>query len=421
MIKRIILSFSLILSAQAFAQQGTASPYSYYGIGDLGYNGTNEYKAMGGTSVYSDSLHLNLLNPAAISKLQATTFTVGSTSKFYNFKSDNSNDNIKRQTIDYFVVGLPISKKSGVIFGLQPYSSVGYKIEREQMNELNQKEFNQLEGSGGVNRVFLGTGYEINKNFQVGIQASYFFGNTDNTNTIALLDAGDGFGLLNSTNEKRRIDYKGYEIRAALQYEGKYKGYDWKANLTYSPETKLTADNVTNLRIINTNGAIVDSKEIFNGSTKLTKPQELAIGAGIGKDLKWFVSGQFTYIENSKLASSWSTAQYAGFEDTKRYAVGGFYIPKYNSFTSYFDRVVYRAGFRYENTGLVLKNESINDYAFSLGAGFPLFGRSLSNVNIGLEYGNKGTKNSGLVKENYFNLSIGLSLNDFWFLKRKFD
>lgn len=421
MIKRIILSFSLILSAQAFAQQGTASPYSYYGIGDLGYNGTNEYKAMGGTSVYADSLHLNLLNPAAISKLKATTFTVGSTSKFYNFKSENSNDNIKRQTIDYFVVGFPVSKKSGVIFGLQPYSSVGYKIEREQTNDLNQKTFNQLEGSGGINRVFLGTGYEINKNFQVGIQASYFFGNTDNQNTIALLDAGDGFGLITKTNETRRIDYKGYEIRAALQYQGKYKGYDWQANLTYSPETKLTADNVTNLRIINLNGGIVDSKETFNGSTRLTKPQELALGAGIGKDLKWFVSGQFTYIENSKLTSSWNTAQYAGYEDTKRYAIGGFYIPKYNSFTSYFDRIVYRAGFRYENTGLVLKNESINDYAFSIGAGLPLLGRSLSNINIGLEYGNKGTKNSGLIKENYFNLSIGLSLNDFWFLKRKFD
>ncbi|WP_413513760.1 hypothetical protein [Myroides odoratus] len=421
MVKRIILSFSLILSAQAFAQQGTASPYSFYGIGDLSYNGTNEYKAMGGNSVYADSLHLNLKNPAAISKLKATTFTVGSTSKFYNFKSDQSSSNVQRQSLDYIAVGLPLSKKYSVIFGLQPYSNVGYKIENLQTNELNQKVSRQLEGNGGINRVFLGTGYEINKNFQVGVQASYFFGNTDHTTLLTLADTGDGFGLANRTNETRRIDYKGFEIRGAVQYQGKFKEYDWQANLTYSPETKLTADNVTNLRILNASGGIVDMKEIFNESTNLKKPQEFAIGAGIGKNLKWFVSGQFTYIENSKLASSWNASQYSGFEDTKRYSVGGFYIPKYNSFTSYFDRVVYRAGFRYENTGLVLKNEAINDYAFSVGAGFPLFGRTLSNINLGLEYGNRGTKNSGLIKENYFNISIGLSLNDFWFLKRKFD
>ncbi|MGG5577816.1 hypothetical protein ACPDHL_10810 [Myroides sp. C15-4] len=421
MIKRIILSFSLILSAQAFAQQGTASPYSFYGIGDLGYNGTNEYKAMGGNSVYSDSLHLNLMNPAAISQLKATTFSVGSTSKFYNFKSDQGSDNIKRQSLDYFALGLPLTKKYSVIFGLQPYSNVGYKIENEQTNTLNQKTNNQLEGEGGVNRVFLGAGYEINKNIQVGVQASYYFGNTKHTDLITMTDAGDGFGLTSRTSEVRRIDYTGYEIRAAVQYQGKYKEYDWQANLTYSPETKLTADNLTNLRILNANGGIVDSREVFNGSTNLKKPQELAIGAGIGKNLKWFVSGQFTYLENSKLGNSWNQSAYSGFEDTKRYAIGGFYIPKYNSFTSYFDRVVYRAGFRYENTGLVLKNESINDYAVSVGAGFPLFGRTLSNVNIGLEYGSRGTKNSGLIKENYFNLSIGLSLNDFWFMKRKFD
>ncbi|MBB1138393.1 hypothetical protein [Myroides sp. WP-1] len=421
MIKRIILSFSLILSAQAFAQQGTASPYSYYGIGDLGYHGTNEYKAMGGNSVYSDSLHLNLMNPAAISQLKATTLSIGSTSKFYNFKSNDNSDNIKRQSLDYFALGLPINRKTTVVFGLQPYSNTGYKIERELTNDLGQKTQSQLEGKGGINRVFLGTGYEINKKIQVGVQASYYFGNTDHTTLLSMVDAGDGFGLISRTNETRRIDYKGYEIRGAVQYQGKYKDYDWQANLTYSPETKLTADNLTNLRLLNSTGAIIDSKEIFNASTKLTKPQELALGAGIGKHLKWFVSGQFTYIENSKLSTSWNTSQYSQFEDTKRYSVGGFYIPKYNSFTSYFDRVVYRAGFRYENTGLVLKNESINDYAFSVGAGLPLFGRTLSNINIGLEYGSRGTKNSGLIKENYFNLSIGLSLNDFWFLKRKFD
>ena len=91
-----------------------------------------------------------------------------------------------------------------------------------------------------------------------------------------------------------------------------------------------------------------------------------------------------------------------------------------NSFTNYFSKVVYRGGFRYENTGLVLNNEAIKDYALTLGLGLPL-GGTFSNINIGLEFGKRGTTNAGLVQENYTNLSIGLSFNDKWFKKAKYD
>ena len=40
---------------------------------------------------------------------------------------------------------------------------------------------------------------------------------------------------------------------------------------------------------------------------------------------------------------------------------GGYYIPDYNSFTSYAKRIVYRAGLRYEKTGLVIQNQEIDE------------------------------------------------------------
>jgi hypothetical protein len=42
-------------------------------------------------------------------------------------------------------------------------------------------------------------------------------------------------------------------------------------------------------------------------------------------------------------------------------------------------------------------------------------------MNIGYEYGKRGTTNAGLIQENYSNITISLSLNDKWFLKRKID
>ena len=100
--------------------------------------------------------------------------------------------------------------------------------------------------------------------------------------------------------------------------------------------------------------------------------------------------------------------------------LGGFYTPRYDSFSSYFERMTYRAGFNYENTGLVLKNEEIKGLNAHLGIGLPV-GRYHSNINIGFEYGQKGNTNLGLIKENYYGVNIGLSFNDVWFQRRKFN
>jgi hypothetical protein len=110
----------------------------------------------------------------------------------------------------------------------------------------------------------------------------------------------------------------------------------------------------------------------------------------------------------------------ASFESASKIAMGGYYIPKYNSFSSYLNRVTYRAGLRYENTGLIVNSQSIKDRALTLGLGMPIAG-SLSNINIGVEFGKRGTVDAGLVQESYMNLSIGLSFNDRWFVKRKYD
>jgi hypothetical protein len=44
----------------------------------------------------------------------------------------------------------------------------------------------------------------------------------------------------------------------------------------------------------------------------------------------------------------------------------------------------------------------------------------LTVVNIAFEYMKRGN-NDNLLKENAFRLSLGFSLSDFWFIKRKYD
>ena len=78
-----------------------------------------------------------------------------------------------------------------------------------------------------------------------------------------------------------------------------------------------------------------------------------------------------------------------------------------------------RFGFRSEQMVLIVNNTPLTETGISLGMGLPLGG--LSNVNIGLEFSQRGQKVNNLVKESLIALRIGLSLNDIWFIKRKYN
>jgi hypothetical protein len=50
----------------------------------------------------------------------------------------------------------------------------------------------------------------------------------------------------------------------------------------------------------------------------------------------------------------------------------------------------------------------------------PTYTNQFSVINLAFEYGQRGDKNS-LVRESFFQLAVGLSLSDIWFMKRKYD
>ena len=101
------------------------------------------------------------------------------------------------------------------------------------------------------------------------------------------------------------------------------------------------------------------------------------------------------------------------------YSVGGFFLPQYDSFTSFFDRVTYRAGLKFIDGSLEVNGQDIKDFGINFGLSLPV-GR-MSKANIGLEFGQRGSNDFGLIKENYLNLMIGVSLNDLWFIRSMYN
>jgi len=313
-------------------------------------------------------------------------------------------------------VGLPIGKL-GMSFGLIPYSSVGYKIKTlfpdgSQNNRL-------LDGTGGVNKVYLGFGYKIAPNISIGADVHYNFGNIETSSLEFITDVPVGTRQLNTS------DLSGVNFNFGAMYQAKInKKINVYSSVSFTPENSLKSKNNINIATVNYdtffNLVIVDEIDTINENVDLKYPSKLSFGAGIGENKKWLLGAEITQQNKANLYNSYNTDGKVSFGQYSKYVIGGFFIPNYQSFSSYAKKIVYRGGLKYEKTGLVIDSESINDIGFTLGLGLPLRG-TFSNINIGFELGKKGTTKSNLIQENYANVGIGLSLNDKWFEKRKFN
>ena len=439
MIKRLVVIAITIFSSCSFAQQGTASPYSFYGIGSLKFKGTVENRSMGGIGVYLDSIHVNLRNPASYvgknvdaypfdGESRPVKFTVAGTMSDVNLKSNSSEVKTNSSTFDYLALSVPLGK-FGFGFGLLPYTSVGYKL--EDINDDGDLTY-RYTGEGGTNRVFAGFGYQINKNLGIGVDVNYNFGSVENS-ALALEYTPEGELVQYQTRENTRSDLSGLNLNIGLAYKAMVTDkLELSATATYAPQSELTSNNersystvifdqFSNSEIVrNTLDDDLESQGLEQ--TKVIIPSRMSFGAGIGRPKKWFVGAEYTYRNTSEFSNPIFNNQISSYENSSQFALGGFYIPNYDAFSGYFKRVVYRAGVNFANTGLVVKDESINEFGISFGLGLPIGERSLfSNANVGFEFGQRGTTNQNLIQENFINFNVSLSLNSRWFQKRKYN
>ena len=415
MIKNSIVALCILFSTHLLAQEGTSSPYSFYGIGDIKFKGSVENRSMGGISVLPDSIHINIQNPAQLAGLKLSGLALGGTYANTKSLSEDQEGKSRRTSLDYMAIGLPLGK-IGIGFGLIPFSSVGYKISKTtEASSQNSGSIKKYNGIGGVNKVFLGFGYSLTKKINIGVNMQYNFGTIETTGLLYQTD------IENGTRETNISKLSGVNFDIGATYQTKLKGkLSLFGSLIFTPESKLKLSNTLNIQTVPllSSSGITEIESKSNSTIKL--PSKLALGAGFGEIKKWLLGTEVTFINNSVMSNRFNNITNSSFENSIRYSLGGYFIPNYNSYATYYKRIVYRGGLRYENTGLVIENKSITDFAANVGLGLPLIG-TFTNVNIGLEVGKRGTTYNNLVQENYFNISVGLSLSDKWFVKRKFD
>ena len=416
-----LIAAGYLLNAQTIGN----SPYAAFGIGDVKYDNTTDISAMGGIStayIWDFNNNFNFSNPAANKNLELTTLKIEGSNENNFFKSNTDNMSVTKHSsyLSNVTIAFPISSKVKFGMGYQPYSSKKYTVLTNEVLGSGSTQASLYRGEGTISTVQAALSYQITPEFALGLRSNFFFGNVYDINELTFSDAE----LINGYETKNKVKTFNFTLgtayQKALQKDRKLTlGATFTAGSTGLMETQYTnstyyytaGDTKNNVSII---------EEKFSEDKNLI-PMEFSVGAGYGKDTKWFVGTQLDYKKGE-------TIQFLGqpFVNDNSYKVsaGGWYLPNYNNFRNYFSRVTYRYGAYYEKGSLAFNGTNINQFAITGGMSFPFENRSanrMSGIDLGLELGKRGTLDNNLIRQNFINLKIGINFADKWFNKKLYD
>lgn len=407
------------------AQNLSNSPYATYGIGDVKYDNTIETSSMGGisTAFISDfTSNFNFANPANNANFELTSIKLEATNENNYFTSDyNNTKSTKHSTyLSNIALAFPLSPKLKMGLSYQPYSSKSYEIiHTETDKDTGVMTGNRFKGSGTLNTAQIALGYKINDQFAVGARANYYFGNLYDLNELAVSNAE----LINGYETKNSI--KNFNFTVGASYQKLNTSTDRKltigATTTFGNTSNITTDYINSTyyysddaRTVKANESIIDKKST-NSNNLL--PLQASFGVGYGEENKWFLSVQGDYKKGESIAYF---GQSLDLQNSYRISAGGWYLPNYNNFRSYFSRIVYRYGAFYEKGSLQIAGQSINKFGVSAGVLLPFKNSSItrmSGLELGLEVGKRGTLKNNLINQNYINFKLGFNFADKWFRK----
>lgn len=424
-----------------WGQSAVLSPYSSFGLGELVVPGYSRNLGMAGVGVATfDYGNLGRVNPATYGDLVLTTVEVAGYYRRNRLRTENETESFRTGNLQGFAYGLKPNRGPTIVFGLSPFSSVGYSV-RSTVTAPDSTEFQNIsEAQGGINEAFFGVGRSYFRGrLGVGAQGSLLFGNTNTffrTGSVLQTETD----LLPTITREDRV--RGFTYRLGLTYSDTLrKGVLGRVGLTVSGGNNLSLSSKTTYTyftgspelpidtfVVDTpsylgpgqarEGYFADSTIVLEDVPQglVVLPLQIGFGLGIQKTNHYGIYLDAIYQQWTEFAIR---GQNQGLQDAYRISLGGELTPNYTS-ARLLQAMTYRAGFRAEKTYLRLSGQDIYQYGMSLGFTLPLR-RSFSSVSVATEYGLRGTRDAGLIQESYFQLTVGLSFTERWFVQRKYD
>ncbi len=358
----------------------------------------------------SDRDFLSYTNPASWNQIGLTRFETGI--MINASEQSSSSKSVFNSNSNYtgLMVGFPISRENGISFaaGIVPYTNVGYEVIATEKDNLVDDHTTTYTGSGGIFKFFVGTSYRLPFGFSLGASFDYYNGKINNKTSVAFNDTsafrdatflrefsyhgiGGTFGLISSDLSK-------------LFGESDFK--DFRIGLSFSPQINMSSDST------NTFTSLIGDYEFNSGVLKSKLPYRLGIGASFKLTDNYLFVLDYMTQPMSKFA--WGDQTTSPMQDINKYSFGVEYRPSYDA-VGFWKRVSLRGGVGYEQTPYIFNGTSIKQLSVYAGLSMPIGYEN--TIDLGFQYGRRGTTDNNLIQENIYKVFITLSFGELWFIQ----
>ncbi len=413
--------FTIIFFTAALlvGQTTTSSPYSRYGIGELSQQRFNVNAGYGGAGIaLRSSRFANVLNPASLSSLNLIAFEVAAKTNLYNISSGGQSTSGTNAYLNHISLSMPINDRWGLSFGLLPFSSIGYDYSYFEESAILGNIQYEYNGSGGLNEIYLANGVEVAEGLSLGFKGSFVFGAVEEETKVYLLDQINSF----NTADQSRNNISDVKFDFGAQYYKELNDeYTATLGFTYGIGSALGGRRTQLVRSFRgdpgTLERFLDTTTFVNSQdNEIELPTTIGVGVALEKKEKWIAEINYS-------TANWSTLSSPGSEkygDSQSLIAGFKILPNKNSYADYSKLITYSFGARYSTSYLIVNEEQLSEVGINFGLTLP-FRKSISSLTIGAEAMRRGKDADGLLQEDFFNIHVGITFNDRWFIKRKYD
>jgi hypothetical protein len=395
-------------SHKSFAQAGN-SPYSRFGLGEAADKGNIYNIGMGGLGIGAASqAYANVINPALLARNRFTCFDAGFWAEAKNLITEKELQATQSGNIGYLNFAFPITRKWTLGMGLNPYTIVNYTNKQEKLLAGTPSYITETyKGSGGINQAYVSSGFEVLKEFYLGLRVNYNFGVIkDQAQTFV----DDGLSVYKvQLQERDNLGDFSFRFGAAYRYQVN-KEHFLNIGATYDLAANISTNTFRAAQYLTPADAILYTDTLSNNSSRTNMPAKQGIGISFEKPFHYLIGFDFS-------TQDWAGATPNGV-NTYKMSFGGEWTPNPNAIDNYFKRITWRTGVNYFQIPTIQNGITLDEKSVSIGFSAPVM-RGLSSLNMAFVLGQRGTIEKGLIQENFFRINLGLTVNDQWFVRRK--
>lgn len=421
-----LLFFLVIVGCSPVIGQAARSPFSAFGYGDYYGDALVNNQGMAGTGVGNPQVwFFNNQNPALSINNRFAVFQAGIIAENKRIYSDTIRGDSRNGNLNYLLLGFPAwrNKTLGTTnwamgIGLMPYSNVNYDY--QYVDTVGGSEVVYYDrAKGGLNQFYWSNGFRLTKNLSVGIKTAVLFSSIISDYSNQVNEPNQTIRFIPNIHELQRVSGIRYTPGMSYKIDSIKNKYTFTFGATWEIKSTLNAETDQILEKSDQTGTILFSDTLaFNEKGQAVFPDRISAGLSFGRLDKWVVATDFTYTSYGASSAILGRDEFP-VQNGYRFSLGGELTPDVRSLGSYLKRVTYRAGFSSENGSYHVNGNGVKDFGINFGFSFPV--NRISSLDVAFRTGKRGSEQLNGIEENYFKIYFGVTFNDQWFIKRRFD